>query len=151
MLSQRGYWAIYLIMSISEQENWSIKKKGGSQNQALKKKKKTRKINPKKLQAMPLLERSTKEVRFQLGSHESRVHFRQARVRESVGEGRNSKFFNQFMEQMNGSQRTLSSALHGEYFFPKMAVLRGQEIMDVLADPHGPSTGQHKPRCFRNH
>ena len=49
-----------------------------------------------------------------------------------------------------GGQK-LSSAVHIGSFFPKLSVLRGQEIIGVLSDRYGHSIVQHRARCFRNH
>lgn len=50
-----------------------------------------------------------------------------------------------------GGRQKLSSAVHIGSFFPKLSVLRGQEIIGVLSDRYGHSIVQHRARCFRNH
>lgn len=130
-------------MSISEQENWSIKRKGGLQSQVLKRKR-------KKLPAMLLLganESSTEEARFQTGSQEGYAHFSQARVRDRVEEKLNKYgFLTSLWNWWMSSQWALSPAVH-----VKMSVLRGQEIMAVLSGLYGPSRAHHRAGCFRNH
>lgn len=121
MLSQSGYWAIYLIMSISEQENWSIKGKGGLQSQTLKRKRK--KKSCRRVSCWELMKVAHKKLDSKLEAMRAvftSVKPEQRNVLGAGGKWNTNSLLTGLWNWWRSSHWALSPAVHVESFFLKI-------------------------------